>query len=73
MKNTLLIFAFLLFSIIAQSVIPAPYCHSKPIFTTLPLTIGEITTTDISNVFTGYNLDIYIKGNSTIASVPPKL
>lgn len=75
-KNTLIFFilTILHFQAYAQSPTPAPYCTSKPVYSILPLTIGEIFKYDMSNSFTGYNLDISIKGGDLdYASIPMKL
>ena len=51
---------------------PAPNCFSKPIFKEFPLTHEEVFTHDLSNIFSGYNLDITLAKESNIASVSRK-
>jgi len=68
-----ILLALVLVAVRLQSEPPAPYCVSRPIFQTLPMTVGEIVETDISYAFTGYNLDITIKKGDDVAQIAKKL
>ena len=63
----------LVLGILTQSDLPGPHCTSKPIFQHLPLTVGELLTGDVSNAFTGYNLNISIKKGGDVARVKDKI
>lgn len=52
---------------------PHAHCASKPIYQVLPLTVGEVLSGDLSDAFTGYNLNITITKGMDIATVPQKL
>jgi hypothetical protein len=43
---------------------PTPYCSSRQILPLLPLGIPEVITVDVSNYFSGYNLDIIMPVNN---------
>jgi hypothetical protein len=58
---------------ISQSDVPTPHCKFRPVYSTLPLTLNEILSGDLSSFATGYNLDFTIKTGSEIAIVTQKL
>lgn len=68
-----ILLAFVLVLVQLQSDPPTPHCSSRPIFTTLPMTVGEIIRGDLANSFTGYNLNISIKKGGDIAYTVDKL
>lgn len=43
---------------------PTPYCSSLPVLPLLPLAVPEVITADLSEFFTGYNLDIILQSNN---------
>lgn len=51
---------------------PLPFCSSKNILKQFPLTIDEVISTDLSDIFTGYNLNITIPSNNSFARITPK-
>jgi hypothetical protein len=59
--------------VLSQAVLPSPHCKFRPIFTTIPLTITEILSSDLSDFAFGYNLEFSIRTGSQFASLPKKL
>lgn len=51
---------------------PAPYCSSKPLYLQFPVAQEELITYDMSNAFSGYNLNIVMAKESPIASIKKK-
>jgi hypothetical protein len=68
-----ILLAIVLVAVRLQSDPPSPHCTSRPIFTTLPMTVGEIINADLSNSFTGYNLEMTIKKGGDVAQTVKKL
>lgn len=55
------------------SVLPTPYCKSRPLYSHFPLTINETVVADLGYAFSGYNLDFRIDEGAEFASVRPKM
>jgi hypothetical protein len=51
---------------------PTPFCQSKPLFKQFPLAVEELISHDMSDTFSGYNLNITLASNNTIASISRK-
>lgn len=51
---------------------PTPYCSSKTIYKQFPLSAEEILIHDMSDVFSGYNLNITLGSKNPWASITPK-
>jgi hypothetical protein len=63
----------LLVAVLSQSDAPTPHCTSRPIFQTLPMTVGEIISRDLSRFYTGYNLEISITKGMDVAQTLKKI
>lgn len=60
----LLWFAFILAVSCEYPPGPTPYCSSRQILPLLPLAISEVITVDVSDYFSGYNIDIILQPNN---------
>lgn len=74
MKNTIILALLtLVVHIMANAVLPAPYCKSKQLYTHLPMTINETFLEDMDWVFAGYNLDFRVVEGGDFATVNSKM
>ena len=65
-----LLLTFTLVTSVAR--LPSPYCNSKPLFKQTPLSPKELRSHDMSDAFSGYNLNITLASNNSFASMTPK-
>jgi hypothetical protein len=63
----------LLVAVLSQSEPPSPHCTSRPIYQVLPMTVGEIISSDLSRSFTGYNLEMTVKKGMDVAQTLNKI
>lgn len=52
---------------------PSPFCKSKPLYHQFPMIQNETLMHDMSDSFSGYNLDIKLKSKNSFATIHDKL
>ena len=67
-----LLLALTIIEVSSTAWVPKPYCLSRPMYKEFPLTSEELVTYDMSQSFSGFNLNITLGKESDVASIGRK-